>query len=82
LSKLVNSLLGKGFSRYLREQRVAAAQAMLASEPRASVLSVGLSVGFTSTSNLYEAFREIMGCTPGQLRKLQGPLDSPVSVPN
>ena len=81
LSELVNSRLGKGFSRYLREQRVAAAQAMLVSEPRASVLSVGLSVGFTSTSNFYEAFREIVGCTPGQFRKLQGPPDSPVSFP-
>lgn len=81
LSELVNSRLGKGFSRYLREQRVAAAQAMLVAEPRASVLSVGLSVGFTSTSNFYDAFREIAGCTPGQFRKLQGPPEVPISVP-
>ncbi|SCK13809.1 helix-turn-helix domain-containing protein [Vogesella sp. LIG4] len=70
LSELLNSCLGKGFARYLREQRVAAAQRMLCEEPGASVLSVGLSVGFTSQSNFYEAFREIAGTTPGQYRKL------------
>lgn len=71
LSELINARLGKGFSRYLREQRVAAAKAMLCAEPFASVLSVGLSVGFSAQSNFYEAFREIEGMTPGQYRKLR-----------
>lgn len=70
LSELLNARLGKGFSRHLREQRIAAAKAMLCNEPSASVLSVGLSVGFTAQSNFYEAFREIEGMTPGQYRKL------------
>ena len=70
LSELLNGRLGKGFSRYLREQRVAASKQMLCAEPTASVLSVGLSAGFTSQSNFYEAFREIEGMTPGQYRKL------------
>lgn len=70
LSELMNNRLGKGFSRYLRELRVGAAKTMLVNEPSASVLSVGLSVGFTSQSNFYEAFREIEGMTPGQYRKL------------
>lgn len=70
LSELINVSLGKGFSRYLREQRIAAAKEMLCTEPSASVLSVGLSVGFSSQSNFYEAFREIEGMTPGQYRKL------------
>ncbi|HEX8961483.1 MAG TPA: helix-turn-helix domain-containing protein [Rhodocyclaceae bacterium] len=70
LSEFMNVRIGKGFSRYLREQRVAAAKAMLRDEPSASVLSIGLSVGFTSQSNFYEAFREIEGMTPGQYRKL------------
>lgn len=73
LSELINGRLGKGFSRYLREQRVEAAKVMLQAEPSASVLSVGLSVGFTSQSNFYEAFREIEGMTPGQFRKLHKP---------
>ncbi|MBB5191725.1 AraC-like DNA-binding protein [Silvimonas terrae] len=70
LSELMNTRLGKSFSRYLREQRIAAARTMLSNEPSASVLSVGLSVGFTAQSNFYEAFREIEGMTPGQYRKL------------
>jgi AraC-like DNA-binding protein len=70
LSELLNSYIGKGFGRYLRECRVAAAKQMLLDEPKASVLSVGLSVGFSAQSNFYEAFREIEGGTPGQFRKL------------
>nr|WP_246262234.1 helix-turn-helix domain-containing protein [Aromatoleum evansii] len=70
LSELLNARLGKSFARYLRERRLTAAKAMLCDEPSASVLSVGLSVGFTSQSNFYDAFREIEGTTPGQFRKL------------
>lgn len=72
VSELLNSRLGKSFSRFLREARVEAAKAMLVAEPSASVLSVGLSVGFTSQSTFYDAFKEIEGMTPGQFRKLNG----------
>lgn len=70
LSELINTLLGKGFSRYIREQRIDAAKTMLLAKPSASVLSVGLSVGFTSQSNFYDAFREITDMTPGKFRKI------------
>lgn len=70
LSELLNTRLGKGFSRYVREFRVEAAEDMLLEEPSASVLSVGMSVGFTSQSNFYQAFREMTGMTPGQFRKI------------
>lgn len=70
LSELMNARLCKSFSRYLRELRIDAAKTMLRDEPSASVLAVGLSVGFTAQSNFYEAFREIEGMTPGQYRKL------------
>lgn len=73
LSELLNARLGKGFSRYLREWRVGAAREMLVAEPSASVLSVGINVGFAAQSNFYEAFREIEGMTPGQYRKLNAP---------
>jgi len=69
LSELVNTRFGVGFSRWVREHRVAAAQRMLLAEPDASVLSVGLSVGFTSQSNFYAAFREIAGEVPGRYRQ-------------
>ena len=45
------------------------ARKMLVNEPKASVLSVGMSVGFTTQSNFYAAFKEIAGIAPGQYRK-------------
>lgn len=69
LSELVNTHFGVGFSRYLRERRVEAARRMLVDEPNASVLSIGLAVGFTSQSNFYAAFRDITGEVPGRFRK-------------
>lgn len=71
LSELINTRFGVGFSRFVREHRVRAAQRMLIEEPRASVLSVGLAVGFTSQSNFYAAFREITGEVPGRYRNRQ-----------
>ncbi|WP_124949169.1 AraC family transcriptional regulator [Sulfuriferula thiophila] len=70
LSELINGQLGKGFSRYIREYRIEAAKKMLLTELSASILSVGLSVGFTSQSNFYDAFRDITGMTPGHFRKI------------
>lgn len=69
LSELINTYFEMGFSRLVRRYRVEAAKRMLIDEPRASVLSVGLSVGFTSQSNFYVAFKEFAGVVPGQFRK-------------
>ncbi|MBL0163581.1 MAG: AraC family transcriptional regulator [Xanthomonadales bacterium] len=71
LSELINTRFGVGYSRYIREHRVAAAKRMLMAEPDASVLSIGLAVGFTSQSNFYAAFREITGEVPGRYRSQQ-----------
>ena len=70
LSELINSSFGHGFSRYVRTHRVEAAKRMLIAEPKASVLSVGLSTGFKSQSSFYTAFRELTGETPAAYRKL------------
>jgi AraC-like DNA-binding protein len=75
LSALLNRGLGLGFSQYLRRLRVEHAQRMLREEPRASVLSVGLAVGFSSQSNFYEAFREVTGEAPGRFRRRIEPTD-------
>jgi AraC-like DNA-binding protein len=69
LSELINTEFEMGFSRLVRHYRVEAAKVMLIDEPRASVLSVGLSVGFTSQSNFYVAFKEFTDIVPGQFRK-------------
>lgn len=67
-SELLNTQVGKGFSRWVRELRIEAARTMLVDEPSASVLSVALSVGFSTQSNFYTAFKEIAGTTPAQYR--------------
>jgi AraC-like DNA-binding protein len=69
LSELVNRQFGVNFSRYIREQRVNAAKAILESEPKSSVLSIGLEAGFGTQSNFYAAFKEITGMSPGAYRK-------------
>jgi len=69
LSEFINTQLGMSFSSYLRRQRVTAAEAMLQSEPNVSVLAVGLSVGFSSQSAFYSAFKEFHSVAPGQYRQ-------------
>jgi AraC-like DNA-binding protein len=68
LSELINTQLGTSFPRLVRQYRVEAAKRMLIDEPRASVLSVGLSVGFNSQSSFYNAFKEATGSVPSQFR--------------
>ncbi len=70
LSELINITFEKSFPRYIRSYRVEAAKVMLLAERQASVLSVGMAVGFTSQSNFYAAFRELTGQVPGEFRRL------------
>ncbi len=69
LSELINTQLEMSFSSYLRRQRVNAAEVILKSEPEASVLAIGLTVGFSSQSAFYSAFKEIHSMAPGQYRQ-------------
>jgi AraC-like DNA-binding protein len=70
LAELLQTRLGKGFSRYVCEFRVEAAEDTLLEEPNTTLQAVGLSVGFASETQFTEAFREIGGMTPGQFRKI------------
>ena len=69
LSELINVHFGMSFSRYIREQRIAAAKLLLVNEPDASILAISLETGFKSQSNFYAAFKEITGQSPGDYRK-------------
>lgn len=75
-SELINTHFGQSFSRLIREYRVNEAKQQLIQEPKASVLSIGLAVGFSTQSNFYSAFRELTGETPGQFRKRMGIVES------
>ncbi len=69
LSELINTQLGMSFSSYLRQQRVQASEILLTTEPKVSVLAIGLSVGFSSQSAFYSAFKDIHSIAPGQYRQ-------------
>ncbi len=69
LSELVNVHHGCSFSTYIRRHRIEEAKALLLKDPKASVLSVGLSTGFRSQSNFYVAFKDLTGQSPGAFRK-------------
>ncbi len=69
LSELVNTRLGMNYARLVKGYRVAEAKMLLLAEPQRSALDIGLSVGFTSLSAFYAAFRELEGMAPGQYRK-------------
>jgi AraC-like DNA-binding protein len=79
LSELINTQLDTSFPRLVRQYRVEAAQRMLIDEPRASVLSIGLSVGFNSQSSFYTAFKDVAGTVPGRYRA--GPAELPTKSP-
>jgi AraC-like DNA-binding protein len=69
LSELINTEFKQGFSRYIRQQRINEAKQLLLADSNASVLSIGMQVGFNTQSNFYAAFRELEGIAPGQYRK-------------
>lgn len=73
LSELINTRLGIGFSRYVRECRVNAAKALLISAPSRSILTISMDTGFRSQSAFYAAFKEATGQSPGDYRRSQTP---------
>lgn len=73
LSELINTRLGIGFSRYVRECRVNAAKTLLISAPSRSILSISMDTGFRSQSAFYAAFKEATGQSPGDYRRAQTP---------
>lgn len=68
LSELINAQFGIGFSRYVREQRIAEAKRLLRQDKEASILSISMATGFRSQSNFYAAFRDLAGMSPGKYR--------------
>lgn len=71
LSELVNTRLGMGFSKYVRDCRLEAARVLLVTSPAQSILSISMETGFRSQSAFYAAFKEATGQSPGDYRKAQ-----------
>ncbi len=72
LSELLNQHRGESFSNYLRRYRIEAAKTQLLAEPNASVLAIGMEVGFRSQSTFYAAFKAETGLSPGVFRQQKG----------
>ena len=71
LSELLNERQQVSFSGYLKSLRIEAAKRRLLLDVDEPILTIGLAVGFSSSSAFYSAFRELEGCPPGRFRKQQ-----------
>ncbi|TGM60008.1 AraC family transcriptional regulator [Leptospira adleri] len=69
LSAFINEYLGLSFNRFVNSYRVQEAKRMLLEEPERTVLSIGMAVGFNSTSSFHRAFFTETGLTPKQFRE-------------
>ncbi len=69
LSEFLNEHMARNFNRFINEFRVKEAQNLLITQPSRSILSVGMAVGFNSTSAFHQSFRTYTGLTPARFRK-------------
>lgn len=64
LSALLNDRLGKNFTTYINEWRIAEACRMIATEQHLTLEAIGYEVGFNSKSTFFAAFKKVKGSTP------------------
>lgn len=69
LSQILNERLDKNFHSFVNEYRIDEAMQMLLAEPKRSILSVALAVGFNSKSAFNAAFVRFTGMTPSSYRR-------------
>ena len=66
---------GYTFTRFVVEQRLAAAHKALMARADAPITAVAYDIGFNDISNFNRAFRRRFGCTPSDVRKAARFLD-------
>lgn len=64
LSQLLNDNLGKSFSTYINEYRIAEACKLISTNGHLTFEAIGYEVGYNSKSTFYTAFRKIKDTTP------------------
>ncbi|WP_353719220.1 helix-turn-helix domain-containing protein [Dyadobacter sp. 676] len=69
LSALLNERLGKNFTTYVNEWRIAEACKMIATEQHLTLEAIGYEVGFNSKSTFFAAFKKIRGTTPSSFQQ-------------
>lgn len=67
---LFRDSLGLPFKLFLQQVRIAHAKRLLLESPQRRITEVALSVGFSDFSHFQKCFRQIVGHTPGDLRRL------------
>jgi AraC-like DNA-binding protein len=60
---------GATFTRYLMEQRLAAAHKALVARPDATISTIAYDAGFNDIANFNRVFRQHFGCTPSDVRQ-------------
>lgn len=68
VSEFLNQELGKNFSVFVNDYRVAEACSLLTQEPDKSILDIAYSVGFRTKSSFNRAFQKHTGATPSEYR--------------
>ena len=69
LSEYLNNNLGKSFSIFINELRVAEAAKMLQENDQLTLEAIGQDCGFKSNSTFYTAFKRKYNVTPRQYKK-------------
>uniref|UniRef100_UPI003B3AF5F4 helix-turn-helix domain-containing protein n=1 Tax=Spirosoma sp. TaxID=1899569 RepID=UPI003B3AF5F4 len=69
LSALLNEHLGKNFTTYVNEFRIAEACKLMTTNPNFTLEAIGYEVGFNSKSTFFAAFKKIKGVTPSSYQQ-------------
>ncbi len=67
-SQLLNDNLGKNFSLFINEYRIAAAKKMLRQNGLLTLEAIGYECGFNSKSTFFTTFKKLTGTTPAQFK--------------
>lgn len=72
LSYYLNTVLGKRFSTYINDMRIAHAERMLLKEPTMSIEEIAMHSGFNNVTTMQRLFSIRNNCTPSQFRQMNG----------
>ena len=80
VSQVLNDKLGKSFTTYVNEYRIAEAKQVLSDEPQLNLDIVAERCGFNSSSTFYSTFKKVAGQTPASFRAQSSPAAKAISA--
>jgi AraC-like DNA-binding protein len=72
LSQLLNDHLGKNFTLFINEYRIAEACQLLSTKSHLTIEAIGEEVGFNSKSTFFSSFKKLKGSTPAVYQQENG----------